>query len=115
MRLHNDGKVSNCSIQSCGRSISACVFTKHKPYITSNLELQRVITLKELAHGPYFFINSICLVNMNMLARFDKIPTMTLQDIKETKGYRRTDIVKTVYLPTKCVCGGIHIQYGTRL
>ena len=37
-----------------------------------------------------------------MFARFDEIPTMTLQDIKETKRYRRTHAhtdVKTVYRP----------------
>ena len=28
---------------------------------------------------------------MNMFARFDENPAMTLQDIKETKRYRRTD------------------------
>ena len=28
---------------------------------------------------------------MNMFARFDENPTMTLQDIKETKRYGRTD------------------------
>ena len=34
-----------------------------------------------------------------MFARFDENPAMTLQDIKETKRYRRTDNVKTVYPP----------------
>ena len=28
---------------------------------------------------------------MNMFARFDEIPVMTLQDIKKTKRYGRTD------------------------
>ena len=43
---------------------------------------------------------------MNMFARFDENPAMTLQDIKETKHYGRTDgrthgwtDVKTVYPP----------------
>ena len=40
---------------------------------------------------------------MNMFARFDEIPAMTFQDIKETKRYRRmhrgTDNVKKVYPP----------------
>ena len=40
---------------------------------------------------------------MYMFARFDKIPAMTVQDIKETKRngqmQRRTDNVKTVYPP----------------
>ena len=48
---------------------------------------------------------------MNMFARFNENPPMTLQDIKETKCYGRTDgrtdNVKTVYpLQTK-FAGGI--------
>ena len=62
-----------------------------KPYIKSHLELQREITLIELAPSPYFFVLSICLVYMNMFAMFDENPAMTLQDIKETKCYGRTD------------------------
>ena len=57
---------------------------------------------------------------MNMFARFDENPAMTLQDIKETKRYgrthtrthTRTDNVKTVYpLQTKFV-GGITCGVG---
>ena len=56
---------------------------------------------------------------MNMFARFDENPAMTLQDIKETKRYgrthrrteahtdRRTDNVKTVYPPQTKFAGGI--------
>ena len=62
-----------------------------KPYIKSHLELQREITLIELAPSPYFFVLSICLAYMNMFARFDENPGMTLQDIKKTKRYGRTD------------------------
>ena len=62
-----------------------------KPYIKSHLELQREITLIELAPSPYFFVKSICLAYMNMFARFDENPAMTHQDIKETKCYGRTD------------------------
>ena len=47
---------------------------------------------------------------MNMFARFDENPAMTLQDIKETKRYGRTDTrtdnVKTVYPTTNKVCRG---------
>ena len=32
-----------------------------------------------------------------MFERFDEIPTMTLQDIKETKCYGWTDNMKTVF------------------
>ena len=63
-----------------------------KPCAKSHLELQREVTLIELAPSPYLFVESICLAYMNMFARFDEIPAMTLQDIKETKRYGRTDV-----------------------
>ena len=50
-----------------------------KPY----LELQREITLIELAPSLHFFVLSICLAYMNMFAKFDENPAMTLQDIKK--------------------------------
>ena len=90
-----------------------------KHYIKGHLELQREITLIELVPSPYFFVKSICLAYMNMFARFDENPAMTLRVIKETKRYgqtdgrmhgrtdARTDNVKTVYpLQTK-FAGGI--------
>ena len=48
---------------------------------------------------------------MNMFARFDENPAMTLQDSKETKRYGRTDNVKTVYLPQTKFAGGIITLY----
>ena len=51
---------------------------------------------------------------MNMFARFDENPAVTLQDIKETKRYgrthTRTDNVKTVYPPQTKFAGGINIK-----
>ena len=52
---------------------------------------------------------------MNMFARFDENPAMTLEDIKETKRYGRTHArtdarmhnVKTVYPPQTKFAGGI--------
>ena len=58
-----------------------------KHYIKSHLELQREITLIELAPSPYFFVSSICLAYMNMFARFDENPAMTLRVIKEKALY----------------------------
>ena len=56
-----------------------------KPYIKSHLELQRKITLIELAPSPYFLSEVFVLhIYMNMFVRFDENPAMTLQDIKET-------------------------------
>ena len=63
---------------------------------------------------------------MNVFAKFDEIPSMTLQDIKETKRqghtfvrsflrlFGWTDNVKTVHPPTNTVCGGYkHVQVNT--
>ena len=82
-----------------------------KPYIKSHLELQRKITLIELAPSPYFFVYSICLAYMNMFARFNENQAMTLQDIKETKRYGRTHgrmdgQRENSIPPTNKVCGG---------
>ena len=95
-----------------------------KHYIKSHLELQREITQIELAPSPNFFVLSICLAYINMFARFDENPAMTLQDIKETKRYGRThgrpdgrthprtDNVKTAYPPqTKFARGIIIFSY----
>ena len=88
-----------------------------KPYIKSHLELQREITLIELAPSPYFFVLSICLAYMNMFARFDENPAMTLQDIKKTKLYERTHTLTHAHMhgqrensipTTNKVCGGIN-------
>ena len=59
---------------------------------------------------------------MNMFSKFDKIPAMTLQDIKETKRYRwthrrahdpRMDNMKTVYPPQTKFAGGITTEEHT--
>ena len=53
---------------------------------------------------------------MNMFARFDENPAMTLEDIKETKRYGRTDArtdnVKTVYPPQTKFEGGIKTKFA---
>ena len=47
---------------------------------------------------------------MNMFARFDEIPTMTVQDIKESKRYGRMHGQGgNSILPTNTVCWGIII------
>ena len=42
---------------------------------------------------------------MNMFARFNENPAMTLQDIKETKRYGRTDAHENSIPTTNKVCG----------
>ena len=81
MHMFNVSTLFRKSIKLFYNSIS----TKH--YIKSHLELQREITLKELAPSPYFFVSSICLAYMNMFARFDENPAMTLRVIKEKALY----------------------------
>ena len=60
---------------------------------------------------------------MNVFAKFDEIPSMILQDIKETKRYGRTvglvqsdggTDVKTEYPPTNIVCGGYNYAAAVR-
>ena len=60
---------------------------RKKHYIKSHLDLQREITLIELAPSRYFFVSSICLAYMNMFARFDENPAITLRVIKEKALY----------------------------
>ena len=44
---------------------------------------------------------------MNMFARFDENPAMTLEDIKETKRYGRTHGQRENSIPTTKFAGGI--------
>ena len=55
----------------------------------SHLELQREITPIVLAPCPYFFISSICLVHMNVFAKFDEIPYIT-RTVGRKDGQRET-------------------------
>ena len=63
---------------------------------------------------PYFFVETIYLVDMNMFARYDEIPAIALQDIKETKRYRWTDNVKTVNSPRTLCARDIIILYSEK-
>ena len=40
----------------------------------TDLELQRAVTLTELAPSPYFSIINVHLVDINVFAKFDEIP-----------------------------------------
>ena len=44
-------------------------------------ELQRAITLIELAPSPYFSIINVHLVEINVFAKFDEIPSLPVQVI----------------------------------
>ena len=58
---------------------------KKKTFRKSHFESQREIPLIELVPSPYFFIKSICLVDKNIFARFDEIPSMPHNNTKYSK------------------------------
>ena len=68
-------------------------------------------------NGPssLLFIIIICPVDMNVYARFDEIPSITLKDIKNTKRYGQTDARTTwkqYTRPQTQFAGGINISTG---
>ena len=53
---------------------------------------------------------------MNMFARFDENPAMTLRVIKETKRYGRTDGQREKSIPpTNKVCGGYNNKKNVKV
>ena len=56
-------------------------------------ELQREITLTELAHSPYFSIINVHLVDINVFAKFYEILSLPFQDIEIPKRRGWTDNV----------------------
>ena len=71
----------------------------HKHYLCINkihYELQRAITLIELAPSPYFSMINVYLEDINVFARFDEIPSLPVEIIREKakrrgRTERRTD------------------------
>ena len=49
-------------------------------------ELQRAVTLTEVAPSPYFSIINVHLVDINVFAKSDEIPSLLVQVIKNYKG-----------------------------
>ena len=54
-------------------------------------ELQRAITVKELAPSPYFSIINVHLVDINVFAKFYEIPSLPFQDIEKPKHHGWTE------------------------
>ena len=48
-----------------------------------HLELQRTITLTELAPSPFYSNTNVHLVDINVFTKFDEIPSLPVQDNKE--------------------------------
>ena len=57
-------------------------------------ELQRAITLTEMAPSPYLSIINVYLVNINMFAKFDEILSLPVQVIKDKPKCCRLRITK---------------------
>ena len=57
-------------------------------------ELQRAIILTELAPSPYFSIINNHLVDINVFAKYDEIPSLPVQVIKEKPKCRGLRITK---------------------
>ena len=55
---------------------------------------QRAITLIELTPSPYFSIINVHLVNINVFAKFDEIPSLPVQIIKEKAKCRGLRVTK---------------------
>ena len=53
-------------------------YIKEKPNCCGQ-ELQRAITLTELAPSPYFSIINVHHVDINVFAKFDEIPSLPVQ------------------------------------
>ena len=60
-------------------------------YIQKPLRITKVNNSRRNGPSPLLFIVIICPVDMNVYARSDEIPSITLKDIKKTKRYGRTD------------------------
>ena len=54
-------------------------------------ELQRAITLTELAPSPYLSIINVYLVGINVFAKFYEIPSLPFQGIEKPKQRERKD------------------------
>ena len=70
------------------------------------------MTLVELAPSPYFSMINVYLEDINVFARFDEIPSLPVENIKEKpKRRRRMDAKMDIwtwkqYTPTNTVCMG---------
>ena len=65
------------------------------------------LTLKELAHSPYFSIINVHLVDINVFAKFYEIPSLPFQDI-ETPGGCEVCIMKASLLIYDIIIEPVH-------
>ena len=73
------------------------LISPHMHYLCINKmhqELQRAITLTELAPSPLYSNTNVHLVDSNVFAKSDDIPSLPVQDIKEKPKCRGQRIIK---------------------
>ena len=87
-------KCSSCRYQ-CLQNLMKfhhCLFKLlRKKQTVEDYDLQRAITLKELAPSPYFSVLNVHLVVINVFAKCYEIPSLPFQDIEKSKCRRWTD------------------------
>ena len=59
-------------------------------------ELQRPITLIELALSPFYSNTNVHLVDINVFATSDEIPSLPVQDIEDNRKCRGQRIIKGI-------------------
>ena len=67
-------------------------------------ELQRAITLTELAPSPYFSIINVHLVDINVFAKSHEIQSLPIQIIKEKPKCHREDLQRAITLKELAPC-----------
>ena len=71
-----------------------CLFKILKKKNVVDKELQREITLIELAPSPYFSVINVHLVDINVFAKSHEIQSLPIQIIKEKPKFHRLRLTK---------------------
>ena len=66
-------------------------YVENSVYVHKPLRITKGNNSHKYGPSALLFIITICPVDMNVYARFDEIPSITLKDIKKTKHYGRRD------------------------
>ena len=61
-------------------------------------KLQRAITLTELAPTPFYSNTNVHLMDINVIAKFEEIPLLPVQDIKENQNVMDTELQRAIIL-----------------
>ena len=93
MHMFNESTLFRQSIKLLQQKLCDYNSISINHFIKSHFELQREITLIELAPIPYFFVKSIFLVNINIINFQQLLKILRKQNVTK----RRTHNMKTVH------------------